>query len=343
MTVSHLFSNKMAVKMVLFWISLVLSILGSNASGELSILYSPSSLKFSGGSELYESFLKEIYSASLGLSVEESSQWDGMYISDPFSTPEAVVEVYIDGATSLTDAADLNSKNFPLKIDEFEPDSYEALRHRIHQHYQNNANNVVKVNLSDKDQLAAYHRIFGEIQPVKPTRQNLEYLKYNIEEDAHFLSELEMLKALTEKIDLINTDNLVDFYSFRFLSLHALSDFHGPYSPQTKEAKKLLGDALIAFSKAFSRAYDGSVLVAVVTSDVAHTRRMIRSTNMLRSDNNSNITADSNFSAIFNIILWFSIVFAFSLVAIVYAIMDMDPGRDSIIYRMTSTRMKKDN
>lgn len=45
----------------------------------------------------------------------------------------------------------------------------------------------------------------------------------------------------------------------------------------------------------------------------------------------------------FNIILWFGVVMVFSLLAISYTIGYMDPGRDSIIYRMTSTRMKKDN
>lgn len=50
-----------------------------------------------------------------------------------------------------------------------------------------------------------------------------------------------------------------------------------------------------------------------------------------------------DYPAIFNIILWFGVVFTFTLVSIVYAIMDMDPGRDSIIYRMTSMRAKKDN
>ncbi|XP_011641954.1 renin receptor isoform X1 [Pogonomyrmex barbatus] len=50
-----------------------------------------------------------------------------------------------------------------------------------------------------------------------------------------------------------------------------------------------------------------------------------------------------NYPAIFNIILWFGVVFVFSLLATCIAIADMDPGRDSIIYRMTSNRMKKDN
>ncbi|XP_050474016.1 renin receptor isoform X2 [Bombus huntii] len=50
-----------------------------------------------------------------------------------------------------------------------------------------------------------------------------------------------------------------------------------------------------------------------------------------------------NYPIIFNILLWFGVVFVFSLFAICIAISQMDPGRDSIIYRMTSNRMKKDN
>lgn len=52
---------------------------------------------------------------------------------------------------------------------------------------------------------------------------------------------------------------------------------------------------------------------------------------------------NQDYPVIFNIILWFMVVFGFALLAICYAIGSMDPGRDSIIYRMTSTRMKKDN
>lgn len=54
-------------------------------------------------------------------------------------------------------------------------------------------------------------------------------------------------------------------------------------------------------------------------------------------------TYDDSYPVMFNIILWFGVVMVFSLLAISYTIGYMDPGRDSIIYRMTSTRMKKDN
>ncbi|XP_050340042.1 ATPase H(+)-transporting accessory protein 2-like [Bactrocera neohumeralis] len=51
---------------------------------------------------------------------------------------------------------------------------------------------------------------------------------------------------------------------------------------------------------------------------------------------------DENYAIIFNIILWFMVAFSLSIYAIILALMNMDPGRNSIIYRMTATRSKKD-
>lgn len=65
--------------------------------------------------------------------------------------------------------------------------------------------------------------------------------------------------------------------------------------------------------------------------------------NFQESDLNLAKSYSQDYPVIFNIILWFGIAMVFSLLAISIAIGDMDPGRDSIIYRMTSTRMKKDN
>ncbi|CAH0673956.1 unnamed protein product [Spodoptera exigua] len=200
-------------------------------------------------------------------------------------------------------------------------------------------------------------------------------------------------------------DNQIDFFSFRIRTLHGVSDYHGPNSLQTKEAKKLLGGAIQDLSEAFVTAYDGSVLVTVVSTNVAHTRRQPRSvstqdlnytdrkwpfdwldtssnlkknrykfkksdgtadyewmsraildpnnatepstpSNSSDTTNNTNTATDEfevDYPAIFNIFLWFGIIMTFSLLAIMYSMMDMDPGRDSIIYRMTNTRMKKDN
>ncbi|XP_072929215.1 ATPase H(+)-transporting accessory protein 2 [Epargyreus clarus] len=338
----------MGVTMGIFWYILAVSVIGSQATGEFSVLHSPDSLKFSGSSKTLESLLKEIFSASLGLSVEENSEWTGLSIVDPFNTPEAVVEVYVDGVSSLGNGGSTKIKTFPLTVDEYEPDTYDALKHRIKQRFTNGGNKLVNIRLSEPNDFNDYVNVFGEIAPPKLSKQSLQHLKYSVEEDYQFLTELEALKALISKVrsGAISADNVVDFYNFRFRSLHALSDFHGPNSLQTKEAKKLLCEALRELSDAFVKAYDGSVLVTAVATDVAHTRRAVRSVpnerqQSLQTHEDDSYTAD--YAAIFNILLWFGVVFTFTLVAIVYAIMDMDPGRDSIIYRMTSTRMKKDN
>ncbi|XP_026731297.1 renin receptor [Trichoplusia ni] len=337
----------MAVTMALFWVSLVLSVIGANAAGEFTILHSPPSLKFTGTSKTLESLLKEIFSASLGLSVEENSEWKGLYVADPFKTPEAVVEVYIDGVSSLGDSVTSKAKTYSVDVDEYEPDTFDCVKFRIQQRSTSGSNKILKVKLSDPTELTspAFREEFGEVQVPKVSKQNLLHLKYSLEEDYQFLSELATLKAITDRVasGAISADNIIDFFNFRFTTLHALSDYHGPNSLQTKEAKKLLGHALQDLSKAFVKAYDGSVLVTAVTTDVAHTRRAIRSTEDETKKGEDDDSYSADYPAIFNIILWFGVVFAFSLIAIVYAIMDMDPGRDSIIYRMTSTRMKKEN
>lgn len=46
------------------------------------------------------------------------------------------------------------------------------------------------------------------------------------------------------------------------------------------------------------------------------------------------------FGVIFNIVLWFMIGFTLVAVAATYVLWFMDPGKDNIIYRATSQRMK---
>ena len=50
---------------------------------------------------------------------------------------------------------------------------------------------------------------------------------------------------------------------------------------------------------------------------------------------------DDDFPAISNIILWMPILLALTVYAIVYGLYNLDPG-DTIIYRVTSQRMKMD-
>jgi renin receptor len=50
----------------------------------------------------------------------------------------------------------------------------------------------------------------------------------------------------------------------------------------------------------------------------------------------------SNYPAAFNIIFWTSLIIALAVFGSAYMTCSMDPGTDTVIYRMTSQRMKKD-
>ncbi|KAF9799901.1 hypothetical protein SFRURICE_013638 [Spodoptera frugiperda] len=432
-----------SVNKILFFI-VVLKIIGLKAAGEFSVLYTPDSLRFMATDKTSESNLKEIFSAALGLSVEHDSEWKGLIVVDPFNTPEAAVEVYIDGIRSIGEHIAL--KTYKLSVDEYEPDTYKSVKERIKQHFTEGGNKIANVKLSNGNE---FRKLFGNfIRNKRPTKEVLHHLKHNVEEDYLFINELDILRAVIKWIQDggIVPDNQIDFFNFRIRSLHGVSDYHGPNSHQTKEAKKLLGEAIQDLSKAFVKAYVGSVLVTAVSTDVPHTRRSARSvtipnlngtdkkwpSNWLNtnpnkkknrykfvkppgiadyewmsrailwprtregkgSDNDAEPAGDAagdatgdatgdgqasgdgnvdgsgggngtdgekgngtksslnattadefdvDYPAVFNIFLWFGLVMTFAMLAIMYSFMDMDPGRDSIIYRMTSTRMKKDN
>ncbi|WAR28285.1 RENR-like protein [Mya arenaria] len=65
---------------------------------------------------------------------------------------------------------------------------------------------------------------------------------------------------------------------------------------------------------------------------------------IIRNETNSKVAPDydENYPVMFNIVLWLMIFLAVSMLAVSYGIWNIDPGRDSIIYRMTTTRLKKD-
>ncbi|XP_026282038.2 ATPase H(+)-transporting accessory protein 2 [Frankliniella occidentalis] len=318
------------------------------AEGELQVLHSTDSLHFHGHERLSQDTLKEVLSASLGFTIEKSSDWKGLRILDPFQYSEAVAVLVVDGVKNL-DSKLPHIHRYPLTTTEHEEDTWQSLRSRIDARFPHKVHNnsVYRVDLQDivtggQSPLLDGVRIAQDAQEYK-------YLDVDVEEDAQLLKEVQVLRALAHKIETLGIahDGLPDLYWIVLRGLHAVSDRHGATSLATIEAKQLVSEAGNALSQAFSNVYDGRVVFATVATDSSHTRRA----RSLLQDSSADtpVTIDDptaysdDYPVIFNIILWFSVVLIFALIAISVAIADMDPGRDSIIYRMTSTRMKKDN
>ncbi|KAL1505513.1 hypothetical protein ABEB36_005061 [Hypothenemus hampei] len=321
-------------------IALIASVYGA---GELSIIHHPSSIVFKGHDAIKESALPEVFTAALGFSTEQFSHWQGFYIANPFNIPEAIVTIAVDG---IYDIGQNKGQHYPLLTNDDEGHVFKSLTKRIAERFPNQEPTLIRVDLANGLEDIQQHSLFEGIKSENPRHISHKSLKLKVEEDRSFLKDIALLHEIAEKIELgvVKQDFVPDVYWFRIASLHALSDLHGSNSSETQEAKQLLQEAIARLTQAFSKSYDNHVLVAVITSDASHTRLR---RNILASEDTASYNLASTYSkeypAIFNIILWFCVVMFFSLLAVSYVTANMDPGRDSIIYRMTSTRMKKEN
>nr|XP_050853374.1 ATPase H(+)-transporting accessory protein 2 isoform X4 [Vespula vulgaris] len=425
--------------MLNLFICFVFTLAGVYANGEFVVLHSPDSVSFHGDEKIEQSLLKEVFAACLGYTVKQRETWQGISITDPFSLPEAIVSIAVEGVDTLDVP---NGKKFQLNDDEIEETTWQAISGRLAE--RDNDNTLVRIYLGDGlDALG--QSALGELKPVPIDESSLKALRLTNEEDRKFLEEIQLLRAIAKKVPTaIKADDKPDVYWLVVSGLRPVFDLHGNNSTAAKEALLLLNNAFNVISEAFMKAYDNKVVITAFTNDaslVRHTRSisssrqrreaqddrhknivsMVESSNTEFNSNNiinkqadqeeenrnisdeenidtnihstseinsdvsstteySNTNADSgstekseqdlakmenkintntksvgqdewnhakhytyNYPVIFNIFLWFGVVFVFSLLAICIAIADMDPGRDSIIYRMTSNRMKKDN
>uniref|UniRef100_A0A182PMX4 Uncharacterized protein n=1 Tax=Anopheles epiroticus TaxID=199890 RepID=A0A182PMX4_9DIPT len=305
---------------------------------QLSVLYSPKAVEFSGNSRLDADSLPEVFGAALGYSVSLASEWDGMVIKDPFNTANGAVVVVAEGLDSVSVEG---AKSYQLDGNT----GSVALSELIQKSADHKG---VSFEVDLKESSNNFNTPLGTIQPddeeVKP-----QHLKPKSNKaDSDFLRQLAFLNGLSDLL-VTSTDRIPTVHIVR-VSFEALLAAHEPNSPALEEAKKLFVNALAGLETASEKAFDGAVIVGLVTASegqlVVRSKRQAGEQPRQEDDQNPMNLAtkyNSNYPVIFNIILWFSVVLVFSLIAISIVIGTMDPGRDSIIYRMTSTRMKKDN
>ncbi|XP_029162598.1 renin receptor isoform X3 [Nylanderia fulva] len=312
------------------------------ASGEFVVLHSPDSVEFTVNGEIEQSNLKEILSTALGYTGKQKNADHSITVWDPFTMPNALAVMAIDGIDILPSLKD--EITFPLCVDEVEEASWQALRSRVEE--RSNDNTLIRINLNDGVD-ALGQSALGELKPTN--MEKLEFLSSEIEEDRKFVEEMQLLHAIADKVSSVKKhDSSTDVYWLVVSALKPVLDLHGNNSV-SNEAYTLLKDAMERVSKSFVIAYDGQVVVSAFTNDASKVRNT-RSVHLERQRRDTlpefsgrSKTYTENYPVIFNIMLWFGVIFFFSLLAICIAIADMDPGRDSIIYRMTSNRMKKDN
>lgn len=329
-----------------FFVCIIGLIVSVHGDGEVTFLVAPPSVQFRGHEEVDLSVIKDVCSASLGFTTYQGSEWSGMAIKNPFNFADGVVGITVPGVASL----DLSEGHrFPLITDSQLDETWIALETQVLERFPYDENHtLVRINLEEGKERAEIELERGPLELKKvPGAVNLNE---NVEEDEIFLSQLSLLNAICAKVENegVVIDGLPDVHWFVVSGLHLLVDLYGEESKTVVEAKRLLINSIVRLSQAFETAYSRRVLNLVLASDVSHTRRYRRE---VTDEEEQDLIAKLNlaemysedYPVMFNIFLWFGIAFVMTILAISIATAEMDPGRDSIIYRMTSNRMKKDN
>uniref|UniRef100_A0A8C6FRW7 Renin receptor n=1 Tax=Moschus moschiferus TaxID=68415 RepID=A0A8C6FRW7_MOSMO len=167
--------------------------------------------------------------------------------------------------------------------------------------------------------------------------------------DLLFLSELQVLhdiSSLLSRYKHLAKDHSPDLYSLELPGLEEIGKNYGEDSEQFRDASKILVDALQKYADDMYN-HGGNAVEELVTIRLFDTPLMRKTKTTLETkqvmdpSTPYNLAYKHNFEypVVFSLVLWIMIGLALTLIVTCYTIWNMDPGNDSIIYRMTNQKI----
>uniref|UniRef100_A0A4X2JRP6 Renin receptor n=1 Tax=Vombatus ursinus TaxID=29139 RepID=A0A4X2JRP6_VOMUR len=301
---------------------------------EFSVLRSPESVVFRDGKwPIPGDRIPDVAALSMGFSVEEDLSWPGLAVGNLFHRPRATVLVTVKGVDSLG-----LLKNGVV--------SY-PLENRVYM--------VGKANAVFEDLSVTLRQLRNRLFQDNSILSSLPLnsLSRNNDVDLLFFSELQILHdiaALLSRHKHLAKDHSPDLYSLELAGLDEIGKRYGEDSQQFKDASQILTDFLQKFADEMYDLYGGNAVVEVVTVKSFDSPLVRKTRSILQAKQNNNpgnpynlaYTYNVNYAVVFNIILWIMLGLALAVIIISYGLWNMDPGYDSIIYRMTNQKIRMD-
>ncbi|XP_004587903.1 renin receptor [Ochotona princeps] len=344
---------------------LLVSLLMAGVLGnEFSILKSPASVVFRNGNwPISGERIPDVAALSMGFSVKEDLSWPGLAVGDLFHRPRATIMVLVKGVDKLALPPE-DVISYPLE--NAVPFSLDNVANSIHSLFSEETPVVLQLAPSEERvyMVGKANSVFEDLSVTLRQLRNrlfqensvlnslpLNSLSRNNEVDLLFFSELQVLhdiSSLLSRHKHLAKDHSPDLYSLELAGLDEIGKRYGQDSEQFQDASKILVNALQKFADDMYNLYGGNAVVELVTikSFDSPAGRKARTILEIKQDNPSpyNLAYNYNFQypVIFNMILWIMIALAFSVIITAYNIWNMDPGYDSIIYRMTNQKIRMD-
>nr|CAG31091.1 hypothetical protein RCJMB04_2e4 [Gallus gallus] len=308
--------------------------------------------------------IPDVAALFMGFSIEEDLPWPGLAAGDLFHRPRAAVLVTVKGVDKLT----LPAKGISYPIENAVPFSLDSVANAIHNLFSEETPVVLQLAPSEERvyMVGKANSVFEDLSVTLRQLRNrlfqdnsilsslpLNSLSRNNEVDLLFLSELQVLR------DIVTLLSRHKHFGQRSLSRPVfpgtvwfgkkLESIYGEDSQQFKDASQILVDTLQKFADEMYNLYGGNAVVEMVAvkafnSPLTRKTRSILQSSQSDTDNPYNLAYpyNYNYSVIFNIILWMMIGLALAVIVISYNLWNMDPGYDSIIYRMTNQKIRMD-
>ncbi|KAI2599055.1 ATPase H+ transporting accessory protein 2 [Homo sapiens] len=345
----------MAVFVVL--LALVAGVLGN----EFSILKSPGSVVFRNGNwPIPGERIPDVAALSMGFSVKEDLSWPGLAVGNLFHRPRATVMVMVKGVNKLA-LPPGSVISYPLE--NAVPFSLDSVANSIHSLFSEETPVVLQLAPSEERvyMVGKANSVFEDLSVTLRQLRNrlfqensvlsslpLNSLSRNNEVDLLFLSELQVLHDISSLH--LAKDHSPDLYSLELAGLDEIGKRYGEDSEQFRDASKILVDALQKFADDMYSLYGGNAVVELVTvksfdtSLIRKTRTILEAKQAKNPASPYNLAYKYNFeySVVFNMVLWIMIALALAVIITSYNIWNMDPGYDSIIYRMTNQKIRMD-
>ncbi|MBN3299636.1 RENR protein, partial [Amia calva] len=300
----------------------------------------------------------------MGFSVEEELSWPGLQGGNLFQRPQANFLIVVRGVGSLP----LPQPAASYPVENAVPFTLDSVANTVHTLFSEDTPVVLqlapseerlymigKANTVFEDLPVTLQQIRGRLSQDNSILNSLppNSLSRNNEVDLLFLSELQVLHdiaALLLRHNHLAKDHSPDLYSLELAGLEEISRHYGPDSQQMKDATRILATLLQKFADDVFGIYSRNAVVEVVTVKSFESPLMRKSRSILQSIEIGNPGSPYNlayrynfdYAAIFNIMLWIMIGLALAVIVIAYNLWNMDPGYDSIIYRMTNQKIRLD-
>ncbi|XP_067948582.1 renin receptor-like [Watersipora subatra] len=300
--------------------------------------------------------IQHVLSAMFGFTLHSDLKFTGLYANSPFHTPTSAVILTVYGGSDFLQKRE--DPKLHLKLNDLYVAS-DSLEHRLHHAYSEHSN-VVEIRLETKvkdleaplDHLSeSKHVMQKHVSRLIPSTELVNSTEPGIQ---HFLHQISLISQSLEKFDSGENLGVADFFSYEIkLPITDTKVVSG-------EVDALISALIVKVNEALGKLYGDDfvfLLASLPGSSAPHSRR---TRSLLADEETGNSTLDGNaaiaaakvaglssewsenYPVIFHIILWLVVGMALIVIFVTHGMMTMDPGNDSIIYRMTTTRLKKD-